>query len=152
MRAQLRHVAREAVDVVHVEGDAGFLRGGEPDRVPLLGGHVVASGTLAPGRYLAIGGSLATGKLDGIATTEPSFGLPATWVAEPDRALDKLPVFVDQRDQRHGRVEQALGQAIAQPLAAAEAKGLLERDFERVWPSARGFDFLSDLQALFLTD
>jgi len=40
--------------------------------------------------------------------------------------------------------------AIAQPLAAAEAKGLLERDFERVWPSARGFDFLSDLQQLFL--
>ena len=40
--------------------------------------------------------------------------------------------------------------AIAQPLALAEAKGLVERDFQRVWPSARGFDFLSDLQALFL--
>ena len=42
--------------------------------------------------------------------------------------------------------------AIAQPLAAAEARGLLERDFVRAWPTARGFDFLSDLQALFLTD
>ena len=40
--------------------------------------------------------------------------------------------------------------AIAQPLAAAEARGLLERDFVRAWPTARGFDFLSDLQALFL--
>ena len=40
--------------------------------------------------------------------------------------------------------------AIAQPLAQAEAKGLIERDFARVWPSARGFDFLSDLQQLFL--
>ena len=40
--------------------------------------------------------------------------------------------------------------AIAQPLAAAEAKGLIERDFARVWSSARGFDFLSDLQQLFL--
>ncbi len=40
--------------------------------------------------------------------------------------------------------------AIAQPLAEAEAKGLIERDFVRVWPSVRGFDFLSDLQALFL--
>jgi len=40
--------------------------------------------------------------------------------------------------------------AIAQPLALAEAKGLIERDFQRVWPSVRGFDFLSDLQALFL--
>ena len=40
--------------------------------------------------------------------------------------------------------------AIAQPLAQAEAKGLIVRDFARVWPSARGFDFLSDLQQLFL--
>ncbi|MDH4393559.1 MAG: radical SAM family heme chaperone HemW [Aquabacterium sp.] len=40
--------------------------------------------------------------------------------------------------------------AIAKPLADAEAKGLIERDFARVWPSARGFDFLSDLQQLFL--
>ncbi|MBP6901201.1 MAG: oxygen-independent coproporphyrinogen III oxidase-like protein [Burkholderiaceae bacterium] len=40
--------------------------------------------------------------------------------------------------------------AIAAPLAEAEARGLIERDFARVWPSARGFDFLSDLQALFL--
>ena len=40
--------------------------------------------------------------------------------------------------------------AIAQPLAEAEAKGLLARDFVRAWPTARGFDFLSDLQALFL--
>ena len=40
--------------------------------------------------------------------------------------------------------------AIAQPLAAAEAKGLIARDFVRVWPTERGFDFLSDLQALFL--
>ena len=40
--------------------------------------------------------------------------------------------------------------AIARPLAQAEAKGLIERDFARVWPSARGFDFLSDLQQLFL--
>ena len=40
--------------------------------------------------------------------------------------------------------------AITKPLAEAEAKGLLQRDFTRAWPSARGFDFLSDLQALFL--
>jgi oxygen-independent coproporphyrinogen-3 oxidase len=40
--------------------------------------------------------------------------------------------------------------AIAKPLAEAEARGLLERDFSRAWPSARGFDFLSDLQSLFL--
>jgi coproporphyrinogen III oxidase-like Fe-S oxidoreductase len=34
----------------------------------------------------------------------------------------------------------------------AEAKGLITRDVARVWPTSRGFDFLSDLQALFLAD
>ncbi len=33
-----------------------------------------------------------------------------------------------------------------------EAKGLIARDVARVWPTSRGFDFLSDLQALFLAD
>ena len=42
--------------------------------------------------------------------------------------------------------------AIQRPLAEAERKGWLERDFARVWPTERGFDFLSDLQTLFLPD
>lgn len=37
-------------------------------------------------------------------------------------------------------------------LAEAERKGLIERDFASVKPTERGFDFLNDLQALFLTD
>jgi len=40
--------------------------------------------------------------------------------------------------------------AIEQPLQEAERKGLVERDLLRVRPTERGFDFLSDLQALFL--
>jgi putative oxygen-independent coproporphyrinogen III oxidase len=40
--------------------------------------------------------------------------------------------------------------AIDQPLREAQAKGLIERDLARVKPTERGFDFLSDLQALFL--
>ena len=39
---------------------------------------------------------------------------------------------------------------IDKPLREAEAKGLVERDFARVKPTGRGFDFLSDLQSLFL--
>jgi oxygen-independent coproporphyrinogen-3 oxidase len=35
-------------------------------------------------------------------------------------------------------------------LQQAERRGLIERDVSRVWPSERGFDFLSDLQQLFL--
>ena len=40
--------------------------------------------------------------------------------------------------------------AIQKGLEEAERKGLLERDFSRVRASVRGFDFLNDLQALFL--
>jgi oxygen-independent coproporphyrinogen-3 oxidase len=40
--------------------------------------------------------------------------------------------------------------AIQKGLQDAEQKGLIERDFARVRPSAHGFDFLNDLQALFL--
>ena len=42
--------------------------------------------------------------------------------------------------------------AIQQGLSKAEAKQLIVRDLNRVWPTSRGFDFLSDLQALFLAD
>jgi putative oxygen-independent coproporphyrinogen III oxidase len=40
--------------------------------------------------------------------------------------------------------------ALAKGLDAAERQGLIARDFNRAWPTARGFDFLNDLQALFL--
>ena len=40
--------------------------------------------------------------------------------------------------------------AIQQGLDEAERKGLIERDFVRVKPTERGFDFLNDLQSLFL--
>jgi len=40
--------------------------------------------------------------------------------------------------------------AIQAPLAEAERKGWLTRDFAWAAPTARGFDFLNDLQALFL--
>lgn len=42
--------------------------------------------------------------------------------------------------------------SIQKPLAEAEAKGLLQRDLARAWPTAQGLDFLSDLQSLFLQD
>ena len=42
--------------------------------------------------------------------------------------------------------------SIDKALQRAEAKGLITRDFARVQPTERGFDFLSDLQALFLAD
>ena len=42
--------------------------------------------------------------------------------------------------------------AIEKGMEEAERKGLIERDLARVKPTTRGFDFLNDLQALFLAD
>jgi oxygen-independent coproporphyrinogen-3 oxidase len=42
--------------------------------------------------------------------------------------------------------------SIQRGLEEAERKGLIERDLARVWPTTRGFDFLSDLQSIFLPD
>jgi oxygen-independent coproporphyrinogen-3 oxidase len=42
--------------------------------------------------------------------------------------------------------------AIQQGLEQAERQGLIGRDLARVWPTERGFDFLSDLQSLFLNE
>jgi putative oxygen-independent coproporphyrinogen III oxidase len=39
---------------------------------------------------------------------------------------------------------------IEKPLQEAERRGLIERDLARVRPTGRGFDFLNDLQQLFL--
>jgi putative oxygen-independent coproporphyrinogen III oxidase len=42
--------------------------------------------------------------------------------------------------------------SIQHGLQEAEKLGLLGRDLHRVWPTEKGFDFLSDLQALFLSE
>ena len=42
--------------------------------------------------------------------------------------------------------------SIQKGLKEAELKGLIGRDWTRVWPTEKGFDFLSDLQALFLPE
>jgi len=42
--------------------------------------------------------------------------------------------------------------SIDKPLEEAQRKGLIDRDLSRVWPTTRGFDFLNDLQVLFLAD
>jgi putative oxygen-independent coproporphyrinogen III oxidase len=53
---------------------------------------------------------------------------------------------LERFSERTGLPRSALQGALAQ----AEAKGLIARDFVRAWPTERGFDFLNDLQALFL--
>jgi len=58
---------------------------GANDYVIKIKGVPVASGEAYPDHYLAMDSGLATGKLQGIETKEPAFGLPATWVSSAQR-------------------------------------------------------------------
>jgi oxygen-independent coproporphyrinogen-3 oxidase len=42
--------------------------------------------------------------------------------------------------------------AIERPLAEAQRRGLVERDLKHIRPTPLGFDFLNDLQQLFLPE
>lgn len=61
------------------------IRLGGNDYVIKIKGVPVASGVAYPDHYLAMDSGLASGKLQGIATKEPAFGLPATWVTAAER-------------------------------------------------------------------
>ncbi|MBL4848241.1 MAG: FHIPEP family type III secretion protein [Planctomycetes bacterium] len=56
----------------------------------LILGYEVATGSLEPGRYLAIGGPDTSGSLPGTKTTEPTFGQPAVWIDPSERANAEL--------------------------------------------------------------
>ncbi len=49
-------------------------------------GNAVASGQVSPGKLLAMDSGLITGKIDGVHTIEPAFGLDAWWIDQTLRA------------------------------------------------------------------
>ena len=51
----------------------------------LLKGVRIAGGEMLPGHYLAMNPGTASDSLRGVATTEPAFGLPATWISDDKR-------------------------------------------------------------------
>jgi flagellar biosynthesis protein FlhA len=51
----------------------------------LLKGIRIAGGEILPGHCLAMNSGDSTETLKGVATTEPAFGLPATWISEDKR-------------------------------------------------------------------
>ncbi|MDO6670587.1 flagellar biosynthesis protein FlhA [Cobetia amphilecti] len=63
--------------VVHIRDN---LELGPNQYVISLKGAEVGRGEAYPGRWLAINPGKVSGKLPGVATTEPAFGLAATWI------------------------------------------------------------------------
>ena len=59
----------------------------------LLRGAVVGEGEAFPGMYLAINPGGATVKLPGTRTSDPAFGLPATWIEDKHREMAQMNGF-----------------------------------------------------------
>jgi flagellar biosynthesis protein FlhA len=56
-----------------------------------LRGNPLATGSVYPGQYLAMDSGAASGKLNGLETREPAFGLPAWWI--PDNARSQAEMM-----------------------------------------------------------
>ena len=56
----------------------------------LVGGPEVARGEVEPGQILAMDSGTANGKIHGVETTDPAFGLPAWWIGEEQRENAEL--------------------------------------------------------------
>ena len=93
--SKLRHeMARElgiVVPPVHVNDDLALPAGAYRIKVH---GTEVAKGELMAGRLLAIDPQGSAPPIDGEPTLDPTFGTPATWVAERDRELAEALGYV----------------------------------------------------------
>ncbi len=83
IRRQIASELGMVIPPVRIRDDVGL---DSHEYVMRVRGTEVARGGIMAGHHLAMDPGDAMGQLPGIPTTEPAFGLPAVWVAEPGRA------------------------------------------------------------------
>jgi flagellar biosynthesis protein FlhA len=94
-----------------------------------LKGVPLAQGECRPGMYLAIDPGRATGKLPGIATRDPAFGLPAQWIdaAQRDSAQAFGYTVVDPGSVIATHLSTVVHAQAAALLGRQEMQGLLDQ-------------------------
>jgi len=60
------------------------------DYIICIKGNVVARGSVMPDHYLAMESGAVTGKVPGVETKEPAFGLSAVWITEGQRSRAEM--------------------------------------------------------------
>jgi flagellar biosynthesis protein FlhA len=83
MRKQLAGELGTVIPAVRIHDELGL---DSHEYVLRVRGSEVARGRVMPGHQLAMDSGEAAGQLPGVPTTEPAFGLPATWVPDVARA------------------------------------------------------------------
>jgi flagellar biosynthesis protein FlhA len=92
-------------------------------------GAEIASGRIMAGHQLALDPGDAVGQLPGIPTTEPAFGIPATWIADPQRAEAEALGYtvVDRESVIVTHLTEAIRANAAELLTRQETRELLDR-------------------------
>jgi flagellar biosynthesis protein FlhA len=94
IRRQMAHEIGIIIPPVHIQDNMQLNPG---EYTILLKGNEIARGEMMPGYYLAMNPGAAEGKLSGVSTREPTYGLPATWIKEgaKESALSRGYTVVD---------------------------------------------------------
>jgi flagellar biosynthesis protein FlhA len=92
-------------------------------------GAEIASGRIMAGHQLALDPGDAVGQLPGIPTTEPAFGIPATWIADPQRAEAEALGYtvVDRESVIVTHLTEAIRANASELLTRQETRELLDR-------------------------
>lgn len=101
--------------------------------------HVIATGMLEPGKYLAMDPGTVQRPVRGIPTKEPVYGLPALWIAEADKSAAELAGYtlVDPESVLITHLSETLSRHAAELLTREDVQQLLER-LRKVQPSLVG--------------
>ena len=99
------------------------------DYVVKVRGAEIAAGRIMAGHQLALDPGDAVGQLPGIPTTEPAFGIPATWVADSQRAEAEALGFtvVDRESVIVTHLTEAIRANAHELLTRQETRELLDR-------------------------
>ena len=101
----------------------------------LLKGIPIAGGEVMPGHFLAMNPGLATEPLKGIATTEPAFGLPATWISEDKKERAQISGYtvVDGTTVTTTHISEIIKRHAHELIGRQEVQNLLN-NFSKSYP------------------
>jgi flagellar biosynthesis protein FlhA len=129
LRAIRKQIATETGVIVPPVHVADNLQLGPRTYAILVKGVEVAKADLLPDRLMAINPGTATAPVDGIATREPAFGLPAFWIQPSQREAVSAAGYtvVDPTTALSTHVSESIRAFLPDLLSRQQTKELLDR-------------------------
>jgi flagellar biosynthesis protein FlhA len=125
VRKQLAGQLGTVVPKVRIHDEVGL---GSHEYAIKVKGTEVARGRIMAGHQLALDPGDAFGQLSGVETTEPAFGLPATWIADGSRAEAEALGYtvVDAESVVITHLTETIRANVAELLTRQDTKALLD--------------------------